>query len=172
MGVIGAIEKVMDWFWKVFDAFGKILELMLIIVPLLLGALMIAQGLAFEPTADTEVEATIVDTENVTEGGGSGTRERYELHVTYAYEYEGEKYESDDITPLKSLLRFDSEESRREAVNEKYWVGNSVIAHIDADDPETARLQEPEPQQHIGQGGIFLVFGVLMVARHLKKRIT
>ena len=169
MGAIDAFRKTWGYIDKILKKAVTIVVALVVIALLLGGISIIALGVTYEPTLDTQVQATIVDTENNTEDGGEGYRDRYELYVTYAYEYEGERYESERITPLTKDLQFDSEEARREAIEEKYRVGNTVVAYIDADKPDKSGLEKAEPERNIG-GGVIMIVIALFISGWFRRR--
>jgi hypothetical protein len=142
----------------------------LMILSLLLGGgIITANALSYEPTADTEVQATIVDTVNESTPGGENTRPDWVLNITYAYEYDGERYVSGNVYPMKGPLTFANRAELREAMNGTYREGANVTAYIDADNPETSHLREAKPQQRLTTGVVVMLTALLIFGGSRKK---
>lgn len=170
MGVVSIVKEAWDWVSWALEHANKAMMFLLIAVSIFGGIASIGMALTYEPTTDTTVQATVVDLENESQSD-EGTRARYRLRVTYAYEYGGERYESDDAYPMYDVFKFDDREGLREAMNGKYRNGNTVTAYIDSDNPEEAHLKKAKPKQRLGSGVIFLLFGILLLGNSIKKRI-
>jgi hypothetical protein len=135
----------------------------LIALALLVGGCYQAySGLTFEPQADTEVQATVVESHLDGQGFDSTTRqEGYSLVVRYRYEYEGATYESTNFRPGLDQMFYEQRDTAEEKLGE-YEEGTTVTAYVDPENPQNARLLGARSDRILS--GVFVaVIGFLAV---------
>lgn len=121
-----------------------------------------------------EVEATITETDVVTEGsvsGQTGGKVQYEPRVEFTYEYQGVSYTGTNIFPTHIAPEYD-QRSKAESVISEYETGTTVTAYVDPNDPSDAFLKNKTSDTSLVAAGIGGVISLLGGASVWKKHRT
>lgn len=111
-----------------------------------------------------EVEATITETDVVTQGsvsGQTGGEVHYEPRIAFTYEYQGESYTGTNVFPAHIAPEY-NQRSKAESVISEYETGTTVTACVDPNDPGDAFLKNTPsdtPLIAAGIGATISLFG-------------
>jgi hypothetical protein len=114
------------------------------------------------------VEATITETDVVTQGsvsGQTGGEVHYEPRIAFTYEYRGESYTGTNVFPAHIAPEYD-QRSKTESVISEYETGTTVTAYVDPNDPGDAFLKNTPsdtPLIAAGIGATISLFGGVSV---------
>ncbi len=129
-----------------------------------------AEEQALENAVEIEVEIleTDIETRQRTTSSDEATRREtvYRPTVRYAYEFEGEQYESTNVYPQGGFQEY-SERSQAESKLSEYREGTVVTGYVDPNDPGEAfliREKSGAPQIMMIVGGFFALFGLVTLA--------
>lgn len=112
--------------------------------------------------ADTEVEATIVEShlEKNDPVSTSGESEGWYVVVTYQYEYNGTTYNSSRWGPGTDVQPFyEDEQKAQQTLQTNYSEGSNITAYVAADNPQLARLKGARHAERLLGAGVMLVVG-------------
>lgn len=143
--------------------------LMLIGVPMTVYAWDIHQTQQDVLEEAVAVDATII--ESSVEGPFD---DGYRFTVTYAYEYEGDRYENSyfDLDETRSKT-YDTKAEAEEA-RDAYQEGDQVTAYVSPENPETAFLEHNVPISgylFLGFGGLLVFGSVFMPIFHFSRKM-
>ncbi|MFC7097696.1 DUF3592 domain-containing protein [Halobaculum marinum] len=118
-----------------------------------------------------DVDAVVVETGvEATSTGSAGAD--YRPTVEFTYEYDGESYTSTNVFPSTTSPTYDTESAARDVLAD-YESGDSVSAHVDPADPDSAFLLDRTsnaPLLFAGIGLLFVAVGGVSAARRVRRR--
>lgn len=112
-----------------------------------------------------EVNATVLESDVRSTGGGDGLQ--YRPEIRFEYVYDGERYTGDDVFP-SVLSPGSSSRSWASNIADDYAEGENVTAYADPDEPDAAFLINEgtrNPYLFTGLGFLFGVGGVVVAMR-------
>lgn len=116
-----------------------------------------------------EVDTTITDVGVETTSARSGNAQvKYEPHVEFTYEYQGESYTGTNVFPATIAPEYE-QRSNAESVIDEYEEGMTVTAYVDPTNPDGAFLKNKTSNTPLLAAGIGAVISLLAAASALEK---
>jgi hypothetical protein len=118
-----------------------------------------------------EVDATIVETGIQSESPPGSTDVNHWPTVEYTYQYRGERYTGERISPGPTYETYETEAAAREAAS-AYEPNATVTAYVDPSSPSDAFLENDVSNTPIGLaalGGLGLLFGAASAIKNSRQ---